>query len=149
MGYGSLAESSRMASSSFNPVNLPSAMASPSQRSGLSSFGRITTSIRREKGAAAAVRALDVRAMAGPKYKGTQMRAKKLAEMIEEKVNEAKQVCEGDATSDECKVAWDEVEEVSQAKADLRLKLEVEKLDPLESFCQDNPETEECRIYED
>lgn len=87
--------------------------------------------------------------MAGPKYKGTQMRAKKLAEMIEEKVNEAKQVCEGDATSDECKVAWDEVEEVSQAKADLRLKLEVEKLDPLESFCQDNPETEECRIYED
>lgn len=85
----------------------------------------------------------------GAKYKGTQMREKKLTEMIEKKVTEAKQVCEGDETSDECKVAWDEVEEVSQAKADLRLRLEVEKKDPLESFCQENPETDECRVYED
>ncbi|KAJ0009814.1 hypothetical protein Pint_32831 [Pistacia integerrima] len=44
-------------------------------------------------------------------------------------------------------VAWDEVEEVSQAKADLRRKLA--KQDPLEFFCQDNPEPEQCRIYED
>ncbi|XP_038994431.1 calvin cycle protein CP12-3, chloroplastic-like [Hibiscus syriacus] len=83
------------------------------------------------------------------KYKGTQMREKKLTELIEEKVLEAKQVCEGDETSDECKVAWDEVEEVSQAKADLRRRLQIEKKDPLESFCQENPDTEECRIYED
>ncbi|ONI05347.1 hypothetical protein PRUPE_5G002800 [Prunus persica] len=82
------------------------------------------------------------------KFKGTQMREKQLTEMIEKKVMEAKQVCEGDPIADECKVAWDEVEEVSQAKADLRLKLETNK-DPLESFCQDNPETDECRIYED
>ncbi|KAI8004836.1 hypothetical protein LOK49_LG08G00030 [Camellia lanceoleosa] len=82
------------------------------------------------------------------KYKGTQMREKKLAEMIAKKVEEAKEVCEGDERSDECKVAWDEVEEVSQAKADLRLKL-LEKQDPLEFFCQDNPETDECRIYDD
>lgn len=88
-----------------------------------------------------------VKAMAVAKFKGTQMREKKLTEMIEKKVLEAKEVCKGDQTSDECKVAWDEVEEVSQAKADLRLKLE--KQDPLESFCQDNPETDECRIYED
>ncbi|KAI6670540.1 hypothetical protein NL676_005425 [Syzygium grande] len=45
--------------------------------------------------------------------------------MIEEKVAEAKEVCEGEAaTSVECWVAWDEVEEVSQAKAHLRLKLQ-------------------------
>ncbi|KAE8702153.1 Calvin cycle protein CP12-3 [Hibiscus syriacus] len=69
----------------------------------------------------------------GAKHKGTQMREKQLTEMIKMKVTEAKQVCEGDDTSDECKVAWDEVEEVSQAKADLRLRLEVEKKDPLES----------------
>ncbi|KAE8683183.1 Calvin cycle protein CP12-3 [Hibiscus syriacus] len=43
-------------------------------------------------------------------------------------------ICEGDETSEECKVAWDEVEEVSQAKADLRLRLELEKKDPLVSF---------------
>ncbi|TYI19474.1 hypothetical protein ES332_A07G167100v1 [Gossypium tomentosum] len=85
----------------------------------------------------------------GAKYKGTQMRDKQLSEMIEKKVTEAKQVCEADETSDECKVAWDEVEEVSQAKADLRLRLEVEKKDHLESFCLENPETEECRVYDD
>ncbi|KAH7846390.1 hypothetical protein Vadar_013452 [Vaccinium darrowii] len=81
------------------------------------------------------------------KYKGTQKREMQLTEMIEVKVKEAKQVCEGDERSDECKVAWDEVEEVSQAKADLRFKL-LQKHDPLESFCQDNPETDECRIYD-
>ncbi|XP_009765560.1 calvin cycle protein CP12-3, chloroplastic [Nicotiana sylvestris] len=83
-----------------------------------------------------------------PKYKGTQMREKQLTEMIEKKVKEAKAVCGEDARSDECKVAWDEVEEVSQAKAHLRIKLQLNQ-DPLESFCQDNPETDECRIYED
>ena len=90
---------------------------------------------------------LSVKAMAVVKFKGTQRREKQLTEMIEKKVVEAKEVCEGDETSDECKVAWDEVEEISQAKADLRLKLE--KYDPLESFCEDNPETDECRLYDD
>ncbi|KAJ6939957.1 hypothetical protein NC651_006191 [Populus alba x Populus x berolinensis] len=75
------------------------------------------------------------------------MREKQLTEMIEKKVVEAKEVCEGDERSDECKVAWDEVEEVSQAKADFRRRLE--KQDPLEYYCQDNPETDECRVYED
>ncbi|XP_059291943.1 calvin cycle protein CP12-3, chloroplastic [Lycium ferocissimum] len=82
-----------------------------------------------------------------PKYKGTQMREKQLTEMIEKKVKEAKEVCGEDARSDECKVAWDEVEEVSQAKAHLRIKLQLNQ-DPLEPYCQDNPETDECRIYE-
>lgn len=88
-----------------------------------------------------------VKAMAVAKFKGTQMREKKLTEMIEKKVLEAKELCQGDENSDECKVAWDEVEEISQAKADLRLKL-ANKQDPLESFCLQNPETDECRIYD-
>ncbi|KAF3619819.1 Calvin cycle protein CP12-3, chloroplastic [Capsicum chinense] len=83
-----------------------------------------------------------------PKYKGTQMREKQLTEMIEKKVKEAKEVCGEDARSAECKVAWDEVEEVSQAKAHLRIKLQLNE-DPLEPYCQDHPETEECRTYED
>ncbi|XP_043712156.1 calvin cycle protein CP12-3, chloroplastic [Telopea speciosissima] len=90
---------------------------------------------------------LSVRAMAVAKFKGTWMREKQLTEMIEKKVMEAKGVCKGNEASDECKVAWDEVEEVSRAKADLRRKME--KHDPLEYFCQENPETDECRIYED
>lgn len=88
-----------------------------------------------------------VKAMGVPKFKGTQVREKHLTEMIEKKVMEATEVCEGDKTSDECKVAWDEVEEVSQAKADLRRKMEKE--DPLESFCSDNPENDECVVFDD
>ncbi|GAB4846943.1 hypothetical protein Ancab_025953 [Ancistrocladus abbreviatus] len=84
----------------------------------------------------------------GPKYKGTQKREMHLNEMIEKSIKEAEETCQGDEISDECKVAWDQVEEVSQAKADLRLKL-LNSQDPLESFCQENPETDECRIYED
>ncbi|AAF20254.1 Calvin cycle protein CP12-3 [Arabidopsis thaliana] len=83
------------------------------------------------------------------KYMGTKMREEKLSEMIEEKVKEATEVCEAEEMSEECRVAWDEVEEVSQARADLRIKLKLLNQDPLESFCQENPETDECRIYED
>ncbi|KAF9683290.1 hypothetical protein SADUNF_Sadunf05G0197500 [Salix dunnii] len=81
------------------------------------------------------------------RFEGTLARSQLLTEMIEKKVIEAKEACKGDATSDKCKVAWDEVEEVSQAKADFRLRLK--KQDPLEYYCQDNPETGECRIYDD
>ncbi|KAI3704971.1 hypothetical protein L1987_75201 [Smallanthus sonchifolius] len=84
----------------------------------------------------------------GARFKGTHVREKKLEEMIESKVTEAKEVCAGDKSSDECKVAWDEVEEISQAKAHLRVKLEHEE-DPLESFCSGNPETDECSVYDD
>ncbi|MQM18523.1 hypothetical protein Taro_051521 [Colocasia esculenta] len=92
----------------------------------------------------------DLRAMAAVRrYKGTKMREKRLAEMIEQKVLEAKEVCEGDDRSDECKVAWDEVEEVSQAKADLRRRLAEAGRDPLESFCQENPEKDECGVVYD
>ncbi|KAL9395279.1 hypothetical protein Peur_014564 [Populus x canadensis] len=100
-----------------------------------------------------AMKAMRVKASMGgggggvARFKGTLVRNQLLTEMIEKKVIEAKEACKGDATSVECKVAWDEVEEVSQAKADFRLRLE--KQDPLEYYCQDNPETDECRIYED
>ncbi|KAH8509807.1 hypothetical protein H0E87_011528 [Populus deltoides] len=100
-----------------------------------------------------AMRAMRVKASIGgggggvARFKGTLVRNQLLTEMIEKKVIEAKEACKGDATSVACKVAWDEVEEVSQAKADFRLRLE--KQDPLEYYCQDNPETDECRIYED
>ena len=79
------------------------------------------------------------------KYKGTKMRAKKLTDMIEAKVMEAKQVCEGDRRSSECRVAWDEVEEVSQAMADLRRKLAKHE-DPLEFFCSENPDIDDCVV---
>lgn len=71
-----------------------------------------------------------------------------LSEMIEKKVAEAIEACEGDEgqESEGCRVAWDEVEEISQAKADLRRR---NGADPLESFCQGNPESDECVVYDD
>ncbi|KAG1358985.1 Calvin cycle protein CP12-3, chloroplastic [Cocos nucifera] len=85
------------------------------------------------------------------RYKGTAMREEKLAEMIEKKVEEAKAACEGEEgkVSDGCKVAWDEVEEVSQAMAHLRRRLMESDRDPLDAFCQENPETDECRVHDE
>uniref|UniRef100_A0A803N6K4 CP12 domain-containing protein n=2 Tax=Chenopodium quinoa TaxID=63459 RepID=A0A803N6K4_CHEQI len=68
--------------------------------------------------------------------------------MIQKKIREAEEVCSQDKTSDGCKVAWDEVEEISAAKSHLRLQL-MHSGDPLQSFCQEHPETEECRTYQD
>ncbi|KAH9302809.1 hypothetical protein KI387_014392, partial [Taxus chinensis] len=82
-----------------------------------------------------------------PKFKGTQVREQRLSELIEKKVSEAHELCDGKEGSDECKVAWDEVEEVSQAKAHFRQR--AQKEDPLEAYCKDNPEVDECRLYED
>jgi len=82
-----------------------------------------------------------------PKFKGTHVREQKLSDLIVEKVGEAQEVCQGKESSEECRVAWDEVEEVSQAKAHFRLRSQ--KQDPLEAYCKENPETDECRIYED
>lgn len=75
------------------------------------------------------------------------MREQKLSDLIVEKVGEAQEVCQENEFSEECRVAWDEVEEVSQAKAHFRRRSE--KQDPLENYCKENPETDECRIYED
>lgn len=77
------------------------------------------------------------------------MREQKLTELIQVKVKEATEVCSHDHNSEECKVAWDEVEEISQAKADLRRRIHLLNQDPLHHFCQENPATDECRIYED
>ncbi|PKA47349.1 Calvin cycle protein CP12-3, chloroplastic [Apostasia shenzhenica] len=89
-------------------------------------------------------------AAGGKRYWGTAIREEKLAEMIEKKVAEAMEACEGEALGSEgCRVAWDEVEEVSMAKADLRRRIADSGADPLEHFCQGNPDADECRIYED
>lgn len=86
--------------------------------------------------------------MARYKYKGTRMREQQLTEMIETKVREAKEVCKGEEEeiSDACKVAWDQVEEVSQAKAHFLRRLQTQ--DPLLYFCRDNPQLDECQIYD-
>ncbi|KAG9457881.1 hypothetical protein H6P81_002389 [Aristolochia fimbriata] len=70
-----------------------------------------------------------------------------LSDQIAESVKKAEETCAGDAESGECAAAWDEVEEVSAAASHLKDKLK--NSDPLETYCKDNPETNECRTYED
>ncbi|GMH27999.1 hypothetical protein Nepgr_029842 [Nepenthes gracilis] len=70
----------------------------------------------------------------------------KLSDKVAESVKEAEELCAGDPTSGECVAAWDEVEELSAAASHARDKKEP---DPLETYCKDNPGSEECRTYED
>ncbi|GLJ54824.1 hypothetical protein SUGI_1177450 [Cryptomeria japonica] len=83
----------------------------------------------------------------GVKVKSGDGRSEMLSEIIVEKVSEAEQICEGKETSEECAVAWDEVEEVSQAKAHF-ISNKCSN-DPLEAYCLEHPDAHECLIYED
>nr|GMD24980.1 calvin cycle protein CP12-1, chloroplastic [Ipomoea batatas]GMD34379.1 calvin cycle protein CP12-1, chloroplastic [Ipomoea batatas]GME08960.1 calvin cycle protein CP12-1, chloroplastic [Ipomoea batatas] len=69
-----------------------------------------------------------------------------LSEKVADSVKNAEEACAGDPTSGECVAAWDEVEELSAAASHARDKKK--DSDPLEEFCKDNPESEECRTYD-
>ncbi|XP_074558184.1 calvin cycle protein CP12-1, chloroplastic-like [Curcuma longa] len=71
-----------------------------------------------------------------------------LSEKVAESIKNAEETCAGDAASGECAAAWDEVEELSAAASHARDKLKANS-DPLENYCKDNPEADECRAYED
>lgn len=61
---------------------------------------------------------------------------------------EARAICAAKgATAPECAAAWDEVEELQAAAADKRQ--EKKTLSSLEAYCAENPDAQECRIYED
>lgn len=70
----------------------------------------------------------------------------KLTGKVEESIKKAEEACTGDAVSGECAAAWDEVEELSAAASHARDKQK--ETDPLETYCKDNPETDECRTYD-
>lgn len=66
---------------------------------------------------------------------------------IEQEVEEARAVCDlSGSTSAECAAAWDAVEEL-QAEASHQKQSKPKT--PFEKYCDDNPEADECRIYED
>ncbi|XP_019160333.1 PREDICTED: calvin cycle protein CP12-1, chloroplastic-like [Ipomoea nil] len=69
-----------------------------------------------------------------------------LSEKVADSVKNAEEACAGDPTSGECVAAWDEVEELSAAASHARDKKK--DSNPLEEFCKDNPESEECRTYD-
>ncbi|KAL4548005.1 hypothetical protein Ndes2526B_g07217 [Nannochloris sp. 'desiccata'] len=65
---------------------------------------------------------------------------------IDNAVKEAQEACAG-GDKGECATAWDTVEELSAAAS--HAKEQAKKLDPLEQFCEGNPDADECRVYED
>jgi hypothetical protein len=67
---------------------------------------------------------------------------------LDEAFKKADEVC-GDTPSADCAVAWDEVEELSAAVAHKKVADKVAFVDPLDAFCGDNPDADECRVYED
>ncbi|VAH90326.1 unnamed protein product [Triticum turgidum subsp. durum] len=70
-----------------------------------------------------------------------------LAQKVTESIKQAEETCAGDPEGGECVAAWDEVEELSAAASHARDRKK-EHSDPLEEFCEDNPETDECRTYD-
>ncbi|XP_020227965.1 calvin cycle protein CP12-2, chloroplastic [Cajanus cajan] len=69
----------------------------------------------------------------------------KISSKVEESIKSAEEACAGGADA-ECAAAWDEVEELSAAASHARDKQK--QSDPLENYCKDNPETDECRTYD-
>ena len=70
-----------------------------------------------------------------------------ISEKVEKSIKDATEACSDDPVSGECVAAWDEVEELSAAASHARDKKKGN--DPLENYCKDNPEADECRTYED
>ncbi|KAE8665400.1 Calvin cycle protein CP12-2 [Hibiscus syriacus] len=69
-----------------------------------------------------------------------------ISEKVEKSIKEAQEACSDDPASGECVAAWDEVEELSAAASHARDKKKDD--DPLENYCKENPETDECRTYD-
>ncbi|KAL7200336.1 hypothetical protein ACSBR1_032293 [Camellia fascicularis] len=70
-----------------------------------------------------------------------------LSEKVAESIKGAEEACSDNPVSEECVAAWDEVEALSAAASHARDKKK--ETNPLETFCKDNPETDECRTYDD
>ncbi len=71
-----------------------------------------------------------------------------LKDQIKQETEKAREVCSTEgATSGDCAVAWDVVEEL-QAEASHQRQNSPEK-NSLEQYCDDNPDALECRVYED
>lgn len=70
----------------------------------------------------------------------------RISEKVQESIKKAEESCSDNPTSGECAAAWDEVEELSAAASHARDKKK--ESDPLENYCKDNPEVDECRTYD-
>ena len=66
-------------------------------------------------------------------------------ENLQEALDQARSACTIDANSSECAAAWDAVEEI---QAEISHKRQNAPKSSLESYCDVNPEADECRVYD-
>jgi hypothetical protein len=59
--------------------------------------------------------------------------------------DDIKHICKEMPNSRACVAAWDKYWDLEQA---YYKKVESEEKDPLEIFCQENPDADECRLYD-
>ncbi|WP_017651373.1 Calvin cycle protein CP12 [Fortiea contorta] len=70
-----------------------------------------------------------------------------IQEKIQDEVEQARTVCDTSGSSSaECAAAWDAVEEL---QAEASHQRQSKQKNSLEKYCDDNPEADECRLYED
>ena len=70
-----------------------------------------------------------------------------IKEQILVEVKQARDTCETSGTgSQECAVAWETVEEL---QSELAHQQQDKPKNSLERYCDDNPEADECRLYDD
>ncbi|NJM96575.1 MAG: hypothetical protein HC800_04665 [Phormidesmis sp. RL_2_1] len=70
-----------------------------------------------------------------------------IQEKIKSEIESAREACAADGSdSDNCAAAWDAVEEL-QAEASHQREKQAEK-SPFDQYCDDNPEADECRVYD-
>jgi hypothetical protein len=70
-----------------------------------------------------------------------------ISDKVSESIKQAEETCKEETATGECAAAWDEVEELSAAASHARDKIK-DNSDPLENYCKDNPEADECRTYD-
>ncbi len=69
-----------------------------------------------------------------------------LEQAIQAAIAQARAACQdGGTTSNECAVAWDIVEELQAEKSHRHSS---DHRNSLQRYCDDNPDADECRIYD-
>ena len=70
-----------------------------------------------------------------------------IQDQIQQEIENARNACDSSGdTSQECAAAWDAVEEL-QAEASHQREKGVDK-SSFEQYCDNNPDADECRVYD-
>lgn len=76
--------------------------------------------------------------------------ASSIEEQIEAEREQARAACATSGSdSNECAVAWDAVEELQAEASHQRYSTRTKPKNSLEKYCDENPEADECRLYDD